>query len=62
MDAYVRAVRQLEPLEGFDQSFLPGGVEVVHEAEYRASGIPVGPQHRERLAHLAQELGIALPW
>ena len=60
--AYVRAVRQLQPLEGFDESFLPGGVEAANEAEYRQSGVPVGPEHRQRLEALASELGIAPPW
>jgi LDH2 family malate/lactate/ureidoglycolate dehydrogenase len=62
MDAYVRAVRQLQPLEGFDRSFLPGGIEAARESEYRQNGVPVGLQHQERLAQLAQELGITPPW
>lgn len=62
MDAYVAAVRRLAPLEGFDASFLPGGIEAVREAEYRALGVPVGPEHRSRLESLASELGLALPW
>lgn len=62
MDAYIAAVRRLAPLEGFDASFLPGGIEAVREAEYRALGVPVGPEHRSRLEALASELGIAPPW
>jgi len=62
MDEYVRAVRSLRPLEGFDQSYLPGGVEAAREREYRREGIPVGPQHQERLECLAEELGISVPW
>lgn len=62
MDEYVRAVRQLEPLEGFSESHMPGGIEAQREAQYRAEGIPVGDWHRKRLDDLAAELGIDAPW
>ena len=62
MDEYVRAVRQLQPLEGFDATHMPGGIEAEREARFREEGVPVGPEHRERLAGLADELGIEPPW
>lgn len=62
MDEYARAVRQLTPLEGFDQSYFPGGIEAVRAAEYRQTGVPVGREHQKRLEELAAELGIAPPW
>lgn len=62
MDEYARTVRALAPLEGFDQSYLPGGVEAARAAEYRQTGVPVGHDHRKRLEELAAELGIAPPW
>lgn len=62
MDAYVRRVRSLQPLEGFDRAYLPGGVEAARERTYRKEGIPVGPDHRQRLQELADELGIQPPW
>lgn len=62
MDEYVRRVRTLQPLEGFDQAHLPGGPEAAREREYREKGVPVGPEHRERLEWLARELGIEPPW
>ena len=62
MDEYVRAVRQLKPLEGFDESYIAGGVEAEREARYRVEGVPVSAEHRERLDNLAHELGIELPW
>lgn len=62
MDAYVRAVRQLSPLEGFDESFLPGGVEAARTQRYQVEGVPVGVEHRARLEALATELQIAVPW
>ncbi len=62
MDEYVNKVRNLEPMEGFDTSRLPGGPEIEREEAYRKDGVPVGPSHRERLEKLAGEIGVALPW
>lgn len=62
MDEYVRAVRALQPLSGFDRSFLPGGVEAAREREYRETGIPVGPEHQQALENTAAELGLVPPW
>lgn len=62
VDEYVRAVRSLQPLTGFDQSYLPGGPEAASEEAYRKDGIPVGPDHQQRLEELAKELAIRVPW
>jgi LDH2 family malate/lactate/ureidoglycolate dehydrogenase len=62
MDAYVRQVRELAPLAGFDEAYLPGGVEAARERAYREQGIPVGPDHQERLEDLARELDLGVPW
>jgi L-2-hydroxycarboxylate dehydrogenase (NAD+) len=62
MDEYVRRVAQLQPLAGFDESHLPGGIEAAREREFRATGVPVGPEHKQRLATLADELGIDGPF
>ena len=62
MDDYVRAVAKLQPLAGFDESFLPGGIEAVRARTYRAEGIPVGPTQQQRLEAVAQELGMQVPW
>jgi L-2-hydroxycarboxylate dehydrogenase (NAD+) len=62
MDDYVRAVSALQPLEGFDRSYLPGGVEAARERLYRQQGIPVGPEHRQALEAIADELGLRPPW
>jgi LDH2 family malate/lactate/ureidoglycolate dehydrogenase len=62
MDEYVRKVRALQPLEGYDQAYLPGGVEAARERAYRREGIPVGHQHQRRLETLADELGLSPPW
>lgn len=62
MDAYVRRVKTLQPLAGFRESFLPGGVEAVRARTFRVEGIPVGPDHQARLEQIAQELGMQPPW
>ena len=62
MDQYVRRVRRLVPLAGFDQAFLPGGIEAAREAEYRRDGIPLGERQRRRLEAVASELGVSVPW
>ena len=62
MDAYVRQVRTMAPLDGFEQSHLPGGPEAERERAYREAGIPVGSRHQERLEDLAKELGLEVPW
>jgi L-2-hydroxycarboxylate dehydrogenase (NAD+) len=62
MDEYVRRVAQLQPLVGFDESHLPGGIEAAREKEFRSTGVPVGPEHKQRLTTLAEELGIGGPF
>ncbi len=62
MDEYVRAVKKLQPLAGFDESFLPGGVEAMRARTYRTEGIPVGPEHQKRLEQVAEALGLRVPW
>jgi LDH2 family malate/lactate/ureidoglycolate dehydrogenase len=62
MDEYVRQVRALQPLEGFEEAYLPGGVEAARERAHREQGIPVGPEHQEALQGLAVELALQVPW
>lgn len=62
MDEYVRAVRQLQPLPPFHDAYLPGGIEVVREREYRAKGVPLSGEHRQALSTVAAELGVPVPW
>jgi len=62
MDEYVRAARSLQPLEGFDEPYLAGGIEAARERRHRQEGIPVGPDHQQRLEGLADELGLRPPW
>ena len=58
MDDYIRQVRALQPLEGFDRALLPGHVEEERMAQYRADGIPVGTHHARRLHEVSAEFGI----
>ncbi len=62
IDEYVDRIRQLEPLEGFSESHVPGGMEAVREEAYAREGVPVGDWHRERLEGVAKELGMDVPW
>jgi L-2-hydroxycarboxylate dehydrogenase (NAD+) len=59
MDEYAQRVKALRPLEGFDQAYLPGGLEAERERRWRREGIPVGPEHQQRLKALADELGLS---
>lgn len=61
MDTYVRQVRELEPIEGFD-AHLPGGPETERERRYREDGVPVGPEHQERIEATADRLDLPVPW
>lgn len=62
MDLYVQKVRSLTPLDGFDEAYLPGGLEAERERIFRDEGILVGENHRNRLEKLAGELDIEVPW
>ncbi|MBN1584388.1 MAG: Ldh family oxidoreductase [Anaerolineae bacterium] len=62
MDEYVRRVRVLQPLEGFDQAYLAGGVEAERERQWRQEGIPLGSEHRQLLQDLAGEFGLQSLW
>ena len=55
-------MRQLRPLDGFDQAYMAGGVEAAREEEYRRDGIPLGDWQLERLEKVAGELGVPVPW
>ena len=54
--------RTLAPLEGFDESFLAGGVEAANVQAFSRDGIPVGREHQEKLETVAAEFGMKPPW
>ena len=62
MDRYVRRVRELTPITEGQQSFLPGGLEAQRYRDYSRDGIPVGPDHAERLESVAGEFDLDVPW
>ena len=62
MDALAARLRELVPLEGFEQASYAGGIEGAREAEFREHGIPVGPEHRHDLEAIAAEFGVDVPW
>ena len=61
MDAYARAVREMEPIAGFDTARLAGAPEWESEQASRESGIPVSAPHAAALRELAGDLGMAPP-
>lgn len=61
MDAYVRAVHTLHPLDGTDP-LLPGGPEAIRERAWTVTGIPVGEAHRTALERVGEEFGVTAPW
>jgi LDH2 family malate/lactate/ureidoglycolate dehydrogenase len=61
MDEYSRRVREMQPLAGFEQAVLPGGMEWQREQEYASEGIPVGTKHAEMLRQMAAEFGLEAP-
>lgn len=62
MDLYVQQVRQLQPLPGFNETHVPGGIEAARDRQFRQEGVPVGKWHQEELEKLAEELGLPVPW
>ena len=62
MDEYIQRIRQLKPIEGFDQAYAAGSIEHEREREYSQAGIPIGRDHQELLDRLAEELAIPAPW
>jgi len=61
MDEYVRQVRRMKPLPGYEWAGLPGGLEWERERERRERGIPVGKAHREVLEKIGKEVGVSCP-
>lgn len=62
MDEYSRRVREMQPLPGYDQALLAGGLEYQREQEYREVGIPLSPRHAQALGRLADDYGLTVPF
>lgn len=62
LDDYHRLLAELVPFGGSGRATLPGRLEWEREREWATAGVPVGTRHREELAAVAGEFGVALPW
>ena len=62
VDDYHRLVAELQPFAGTDRATLPGRLEWERERRWATEGVPVGRRHREELAEVAAEFGVAVPW
>jgi LDH2 family malate/lactate/ureidoglycolate dehydrogenase len=62
MDEYIQQIAKLQPIENYNESLLPGAIEVKREREYREKGVPIGENHRARLEDIANYLGIEAPF
>jgi L-2-hydroxycarboxylate dehydrogenase (NAD+) len=61
MKSYVRQVRRMQPLEGYETAALAGGLEWEREREWAQTGIPVGKRHRTALTQVGELLGVPPP-
>jgi LDH2 family malate/lactate/ureidoglycolate dehydrogenase len=61
MDEYARRVRELEPLPGYEEAVLAGGLEWERERQFGKDGIQIGIGHAERLRELAETFGLDSP-
>ena len=63
IDEMVRLARdEMVPLQGYDETTLPGGMEDRLEKDQRGSGIRIGTEDAERLDELSGETGVAIDW
>ncbi len=62
MDRYLREARSTQPLPGTERAELAGGMEWAWEKENRVEGIPVDPDHQQKLETLAEEIGVKAPF
>ena len=63
IDEMVRRAREeMVPLQGYDETTLPGGMEDRLEKDQRGSGIRIGTEDAERLDELSGETGVAIDW
>jgi LDH2 family malate/lactate/ureidoglycolate dehydrogenase len=62
MDEYIQQIAKLQPIENYNESLLPGAIEVKRDREYREFGVPVGENHAARLEDIAKYLGLEVPW
>jgi len=62
MNDLMERVRRMKPFPGHTETWLPGGPNWNWEQAYARDGIPVGAEVAAKVAALADELGVAVPW
>ena len=62
VDHYVGEARRMQPVPGTERAELSGGNEWTWERKNRASGIPLGDEHRARLEGLATDWSVDSPF
>jgi L-2-hydroxycarboxylate dehydrogenase (NAD+) len=62
MDRWIGRARQMQPVVGFDQAELPGGMEAIWSRKSEQSGIALSDEHRQLLEDFAEEAGEAAPF
>ena len=62
VDRYISESRATQPLPGYDQSELAGGMEWKLEKEHREIGIPISDDHRALLEKVGDSVGVESPF
>ena len=59
-DGFARALRAVEPAQGFEQVFVPGEIEAKNEEHRKAEGIPLRDEDWQGVMDVAARLGVDL--
>lgn len=62
MDAFIAEIKTSELRPGFDEIYVPGEIDYLREQEYRRDGAKLDAEQFDRLAELAEKLGITFPF
>ena len=62
MDHLMQAIRQMNPLPGYDASHLPGSREWRWEKDHLQNGVPISAEAKSSLERLGKELACDVPW
>lgn len=62
LDSTSAEIRELPPAAGTDRVKLPGELEYERAAKWREAGIPIHRDHAAKLAELAEEMQLTVPW
>ena len=59
-DGFARALRAVEPAEGFESVIVPGDIEAKNEQQRKAEGIPLRDEDWQGVMDVAARLGVDL--